>query len=426
MGAMVDGPWDRGEGGADSPEAPWDKPASALSALEMAGKIGQLLDQKADPSRIVQAYSAFERAYPQASLPGEAQFRVAWLLARRQRRLLAIEAFRKVVRNAREEGKMTIAARLALARLLGRSSETFSEALRTLEQVRALTREKQHLALARAMERRIRSALDEIYPRSPAGEPGRRPQGNCRILAQTASKIPVPDVGGLLAARLGLRPLDVNIALARSPGILARDAPPDVADGLAHELQAMGIPVVVLAEDRCPSLPSAELATSIQTVKSGAYRLELPGGPFDLAPSRLALAQFAALRSVDWVSREAPRRPSIEGIAVGAKGAGFGRRTRVQRLCDLYLCDPLKRLRLVERRTQPTGLAPLSPAASPAAFQALVKEILGKAGQLPVNRSLDLLFSDGDLASITYDSPQALDNHAEWLFLLAFNGVVGE
>jgi hypothetical protein len=413
-----------------APEAP-GPPGAGGAAGNVAAKIAELLDLNAEPIEVAEAYAAFERMYPQASLPGDAQMRMAQLLAEHRFRLLAIEAFRKIATgDARNEESAE--ARLSLARLLGESPATFGEALSEIERLEAAECPSEHRSEARALKERIERVLEEIHPGGPDGLPAAAPGGPCAILAQTASKVPIPTIGALLAERLGLNRIEVNVALKRAPGILAREVPAPTAVEVAHAIQAAGTPVVVLSEERCPELPKAEIAQAVESDGSGRYALTLAGATLTLEPGDLAAAQFGYVRSRGFKTREQPARSDFVNYYVATRGRirSPGRSIRhtsnLQALCDLHLLNPPRRIRLAQGKTVFRPVQAARTDAPRPTFVSHVKKILLNADRLALNRSLDLLFSDGDPHNVTYESAQAFDNHGQWLFLLACNGAASE
>ena len=275
------------------PDAP-PPPAGVLpspapqSALELAAKIAQLIELGADEDSIIEMYAAFERVYPHAALPGDSQPRMARLLEDRRHRLLAIEAWRKVAGDDRDAERAAEGS-VGLIRLFSQSLSTYGEAMSAIRRLHSLAPEGPWLEQTFPIGEKIRRTLDSIYPLTASGETGTAPEGPCAIVAQTCDKIPIPIVGALLASRLGLRLMDVNVALARMPGILARDLPAGEARSLAHLIQEQGkTPVVVLEESRCEPAPPAETVIEVNAVDGGMFQLETrESGVFDLDPAQI-------------------------------------------------------------------------------------------------------------------------------------------
>lgn len=95
-------------------------------------------------------------------------------------------------------------------------------------------------------------------------------------------------------------------------------------------------------------------------------------------------------------------------------------------LLDLYTFEPLKRYRLAVGRTPVNGVVPAGPGMPSPTFEAMAKRIVSLCPNCGINHTLDILFSDMAIERITHPNLQALDNQAEWLFLLAYNNAPGE
>ncbi len=396
-------------------------PDELPSAPVLGEKIAQLIDAHADALLIAESYAAFERFYPKAVLPGQSQLQAAKILRDCNYRMLAVEAFRKVPQQPLATPEQRSEALLGLAALFAESPAMNEEALRAIRSVSDKESTPEQQQRAEALERGIRQRWEAVFPIGNDGKEESRPAGPCAILAESTAKVNIPAVAQALAPFTGQTPLDLRVALARTPGILARNIDPVTAEGIARELQANGIPVIVIGEDRCPPLPQPALVHSIQVQKEG-FLIRAESGAQKVRRDDIRLAHFGYIPApgktvatlnvpnAAFVERLKPGYVATHAIASSAN-------PNLRGVCDLYTFAPLRRFRLLEGKLSLEEILPAK-TGFPRSYEMCVKRVLTACPSLPMNESLDVLFCDRLTSLITCKSLQHFDNYASWIYLL--------
>ncbi len=405
---------------------PQSQPAPHPSETNIfAEKAIRALSSGAEPDEIATAYAALLNAFPDHDLPADVQLNMARFLARQNFRPLGIAAYQKILHDEKATSETRAEARLISAWLLGKHPATLAEAQALLDELRQTPEGAGVESKAAALENHLSTAFQSIYPQTPCGEPGSRPEGPCCLLAQFQMKYSVPEISRIICQASGLSPIDVKIALARGHGVLARNAPPEQAEEAALAIRDAGLPVVVAPEENCPQIPMAETVEDVRDIGDGRLEFALETGSAEIEIPQLKLAHFGMLSSVSVETSHLQSR-TIPGLSKTFTRSER-RQTQFTGMCDLHLLDARRRLRLSEGKTAVETLMKPGPEDARPSFLTFVKRVLRGTSQLrgARNGSLEALYS-GAVIPATHEALRDFESEAEWIYWLANNNALGD
>lgn len=259
--------------------------------------------------------------------------------------------------------------------------------------------------------------------------------GACAVIAADGGACGMPEVGRIVAERVGKPLPDVTREMRESRGILATGLAPDDARRLARDLRGVGVRAFALGQQdfvsvtrtrrmRDPHFERRGVKCEAFTWDSSQHLRVSWRRVFMVAGGRLRLEE------VYEVPKEKPKRARGALWSVGRLKDEFDKRVpdlatrvRYESILDIFLYDPWERLRLDE------NTAAYGEPEEDGALHAMIRKAADRVYRLrheaPFNSGIELLATDPPeevWEDLTFASKQEFDAYTLWLLQLARYG----
>lgn len=252
------------------------------------------------------------------------------------------------------------------------------------------------------------------------------------VIRQTEEQIDISQVGRLMAKARGVPLAEATGDLRRSRGILVEELEGSRAVGLARELQAVGIPVLVVKRKDLISLPKPQATTSAD-FDAGGLRFQVGQQVITRRWEDVFLVSGARVEMErrERIIEQGPRRYGM----VGRLPVQYydGKRVRYKSVkerevvVDFFMLEPWSSYRLRQRHFNTTLARKRLGDKAPANFLSAVREILKFGHGLAMSKGMLLMgrkATSQEWREATFRSLQEFENHSWWLLQLEEYGAL--
>jgi len=312
--------------------------------------------------------------------------------------------------------------RLQHAFLLSRYVKDYAAAEKILRGIMSTDFEPKRRRAAEAELRRVGGLLARV------SSPEVIVESTCAVIRQTDAPFDLPRAGRIVAAATGETFADVTRSLRSSVGMVARGLSPEVATRLAKQLQADGIPVLVVPEDKLVGLPAVRHATcGLATPEKVRFALE-GRGIAERKWKDVHLVTCGRVRS------SVPTTPAISEpeipvfiglypVSLRRTSALSGLKSRPKEteaiVVDFFLLEPYERVRIRDDAYSPPGSSAGAGAIWMNRFREFATAVVNNSGPTPVDKSLYALVEAGRGRKVrSFGSLLEFAAYSEWLLQL--------
>lgn len=314
--------------------------------------------------------------------------------------------------------------------IASRDLRDFAAAKRLLADAAKRHESAERRAQAERELRRIEANLE----RTSIDSAGGLLEGPCAVIRQTAGMVNISEIGRIVSQAVK-RPLaDVTRLLKGSVGFVGTGLDPVQAKAVAAQLQEMGVPVLVVPEDKLVALPAARELTWAAVGQEG-LTLRAGGGEaepiekkwddvFYISAGRVAFT--SQKRVVDDLGGSTMTR-RYGGIGLGGMGAGvpmepeskwrYVERKEVKIVCDIFTLNPFACLRGVDGKVDFRGSPQGATMSSHLNFMRLVSDIVAYGRGVPVNEGVKVVAANASerrWRSVTFNSIADFERYNYW------------
>lgn len=285
----------------------------------------------------------------------------------------------------------------------------------------------------RALASHELSAIEANLARVFVGDESALHSGPCAVIRHAGGTVNVPVVGRLVSQATGQPFADVTKLLRGSTGFVAADVDAVTAKGLAIRLSEMGIPVLVIPNDKLVLLPPARPVKWL-SVDAAGISWQTGGAEGEGGTAAWAEVYCATAGLVSFVvdrnnsSYYAEVDDSITGLSalVGAEPPqpGYGgvetrsREVRVERqVMDIFTLSPFRCLRVIEGNLTFKGSAQGDTMSLHRNFCHLASAIIAHGRQVSTTEGVRLLAGDappGRWRAATFNSAADFERYNYW------------
>jgi len=379
-----------------------------------------------DMENALELSSVFFAKYKNWKLPPNILSEIAEEFFKRKTYDMALNAYGRLVKLYPGSPDISL-ARFRLAMLYSRYLKDYVTAKKYLNEVVQFDYDGGRVDAAQKELETINEILNKTSVVSQ-GKP-KLLSGPCSIIRQTDDKINIMDVGRLVSSALKVPMVDVTTKLKKSIGFVAQGVDASVAKRLANMLQKMNIPVLVVPDSELVDIPGVQPANKLSVSDEGVlfflkagcqihkkwedfYFISCGKVEFTYGSKGYAGPKYGDFPMIAISGGGIPR--DLTGVYSSYTPAPQSKR-EYKPVVDFFVLNPYEHFRLREDKLISRGTLQNQDYTTGPNFENVMRVILKKGKNIPVNKGVHLLFQpSANWSRLQFSSEQAFNDYNHW------------